>query len=207
MKKIMKIIVLFYVSTTFGQIPVTDAAANLELTALNATIGSLLSTSSSNKASNAKTLKESLSQGKKMQKGLDKAQKVQEALKKVKSAIKDFQGVKKAVMLMYKTVQDTYFIIYQMNNMEFKSGRKLFDTNDINEVNDDIDLILDKMNDIIDVIQKLMKDDLLKMDDGKRLELILKLNNQLEDNYNLVHRKVISYKTDFKGLIVEPLNN
>ena len=207
--KIIFGILLFISQMSFGQVPVPviDVKANSNLTfigksisKLSGQIGKLLKTEGETKVTSAKNLKESVSQGEKMQQSLD-------ALTKVTAAIKSVKAVKNGIMLIYNTVKDTYYIIYQMNNMKFNNGTKIFQSNDIEIINNDIDFILDEMNSIFVIIQKLVKDDVLKMDDGKRLELILSLNKDLKSCSNKVKYKVNRMKELFQDYLVEPIND
>jgi len=207
--KIIFGILLFISQMSFGQVPapVIDVKANSNLkfisksiSKLSGQIGKLLKTEGETKVTSGKNLKESVSQGEKMQQSLD-------ALTKVTAAIKSVKAVKNGIMLIYNTVKDTYYIIYQMNNMKFNNGKKIFQSNDIEIINNDIDFILDEMNSVFDIIQKLVKDDVLKMDDGKRLELILSLNKDLKSCSNKVKYKVNRMKELFQDYLVEPIND
>ena len=207
--KIIFGILLFISQMSFGQVPapVIDVKANSNLkfisksiSKLSGQIGKLLKTEGETKVTSGKNLKESVSQGEKMQQSLD-------ALTKVTAAIKSVKAVKNGIMLIYNTVKDTYYIIYQMNNMKFNNGKKIFQSNDIEIINNDIDFILDEMNSIFVIIQKLVKDDVLKMDDGKRLELILSLNKDLKSCSNKVKYKVNRMKELFQDYLVEPIND
>lgn len=214
MKTLKKIILSFSLLISqliIGQIipgtPVNDVEANFKLNILNKNIVALLKTEGEDKINNGKNLKESIEQSKKMEKSLNQVEKIQESLKKVKNAIRDVNAVRTALMYTYKTVKDSYFILFEVNNMTYSNGKRLFESSDIQSINDSLDQVLNQMNTILSVIQKLVTDDVFKMDDGKRLELILSLNKSLKDNYDKVHAKAVIMKSDFENSIIPYLDN
>jgi hypothetical protein len=225
MKYKLTIILVLIIKTSFGQIPVTDVAANANLVILNTQISTMLATLGTiegtiasvegtmasvegtgveNSATNGEALTESAAQGETMIEQLDQVEEIQKELEKVKKAIKDVKQVKNSLIYIVKIIRDTNYILGKINNLEYE-GHKIFNSNQISNINDEFDKILGIVNDLMEVIQKLVKDDIFKMDDGNRLKLLLDISEKIKNEYEKVHKKRMYLEKSFEKLIGKPI--
>lgn len=210
----------------FSQIPVTDVAANANLVIINTQIASVLTalgtiegtlgglegnsvensaTNIENTSTNVENLAESVTQSETMIAQLEEIQEIQEQLNTVKQAIKDAKQVKESLIYIVKIIRDTNYILTQTNSLKYRDGRRVFSSNDIDQINEVFDTVLNTVNGFMDVIQKVIKDDVFKMDEGNRLELILNMAEKIKIEFTRIHSKRIEFENSFRILTTTPI--
>ena len=217
MKKINIIILILLTSIYINsQIPVTDVAANANLVIINTqlatligTIGALEVTAASTEVSTGTQLTETVAQGEAVLEQYEELAEIQEALKTVTTAIKSVSSVRKSIELSFKTTQDFLFIINNVDEIEMTVGNKtlkIFNQNNIDRLNQEFDDMVENNTHIVELISELVQDNVFKMEEGNRLQLLLELQKSLMKNYNFTHQKRLKFEKLFGKYINTPIN-
>ena len=183
MKKLIGTLLLsLNITILFGQIPVTDVAANTTLGLIQSMLIQLNTTSTKEEASVYTHLKEAYKQTTEMKEGNSKLEQMNETFKKVRTSIKEVNLVRKNLEYYFGSLQAYANIINNLRKNEHVSKEKLakFD-NKMSEM-------LDSMKDFRDLTTDLIKDDYFEMDDGKRLQLLMDSSDKLKLNYEKFSR-------------------
>ena len=231
---ILKLTCLLIVQFNYGQIPVTDVAANAnlvivntQLATVNTQLGTLLTaiggvqgtlgtiegtsaaietTGASNDATNASNLTESIAQGETMVAQLEEMQEIQDQLSTIKEGVKNMKQIKNSLVYIFHIVKDTNYILTEANTLTV-FDLKVFNSNDINQLNEQFDVVLETVNTLMETIQNLVKDNMFKMDEGSRLDIILDVTAKIKEQYEKTHERRINFENDFKFLKKQNIND
>lgn len=207
MRTLLILISLLLYNLAWAQIPVTDAATNANIAIVNSNLGVL----TSNLATTNTTLAEILSiqttaKGEAAQtttntmNTLDEAKKMREIIEQVNSAVSNAMIVKEIWDNAEKLTTTTFNMQRVLNHAskKYKWDRR----NTINQATD----ILQKMQPVLELVNKVLSSGVLKADDTQRLQMLMELNKQIKALVR--EQEVLAYHAiELPGLSYDVIKN
>lgn len=207
MRTLLILISLLLYNLAWAQIPVTDAATNANLAIVNSNLGVL----TSNLATTNTTLAEILSiqttaKGEAAQtttntmNTLDEAKKMREIIEQVNSEVSNAMIVKEIWDNAEKLTTTTFNMQRVLNHAskKYKWDRR----NTINQATD----IMQKMQPVLELVNKVLSYGVLKADDTQRLQMLMELNKQMKALVR--EQEVLAYHAiELPGLSYDVIKN
>ncbi len=206
MKKILFIILLILTKNSYCQDPINGAAINAQLIELNGQISALVGIETDQKVDGYTNLLKNTEQGRQLVENFKQIKKIQEDLQKVTSAIRDVNLVRKTLKYSFKTIQDFRDIINIANNANI-NGTKIFSPKSIENLLTSFSYINEQITGLQDDLTKLLKNNVFKMEEGTRLNLLSSINKRIMKIYENVSLRKAYYINTFGPYVSQTIIN
>lgn len=195
MRTIILIKLLLITSFCFAQIPVTDAATNANIGVLNSQVGisntNLAELIAIQTAAKGEAVETTLN----TTETVTQAKKIYDLYEKINSAISDA----KVVIEIYEEAEELINKTYRLAKI-FQSTKKLNKKTKNQFINQASD-IMNGIQPIMNLVNKLLTKDVLKAKDGSRLQLLLKARDEIKEENQKID--VLEHNTVYLFKLVE----